>query len=248
MTSAFFGGVAKTLLAERQAADAERRESDAYRKKKEIDNELDITLVPDYDRKVWLRVDGNGKEVGVGRAMTPSEIKDRSRIDQNADITLESAALGLKGAKRQEALGAEFDRDDRIQKREAGDANIEQSRAATESSRQSTRASGQRMRLDQEEADEKKEDRAGRAEDFGSLQLTALANTLATRFEDPRAQLPQTTYSQASSAVQRILADANGLNPTTKDKQRAIANYMSAVISGLPQRKPSLDTKGATFP
>lgn len=246
MTSAFFGGMADTLLKERQAADAERRETESFKKKQQILLDMQRNEKPDYDRKVWVLYDGNGKEVST-RAMTPSELKDRDLTNRKAESDVRTSELNAEGKEFQVGLDKTYGVKERETGLQASQANIEQSRAGTAASRQSVAASQHRMRLDNEESAERREVKAGEAQDFAASALTTLATTLSTRYEDPRAPQPTTTYSEAAADIQRIV-DGPG---SAKEKKRAIQGYMGAVISGLPQRLPpattgnSLDTFGA---
>lgn len=224
MANAFWGGVADTLLQERQANDAAKRETDAVRKKQQILLDMERNEKPDYQAKVWRILDGNGKEVAT-RPMTPSEIQDRDLTVRKTEADTKQSETKAKGAELEYGLDAKYGEGDRTLSQDSTKASIA-------ASRQSAASSAHSMKLASARYEESKGSEVG---NFAATQLSLLATELSQRFEDPRAPQPTTTYSEAANDIERISAD-NTL--TAAQKKQNILKYIGAVKAGLPQRTP----------
>jgi hypothetical protein len=231
MASAFWGGVADTLLQERQANDAAKRETDAYKKKQQILLDMQRNEKPDYQAKVWRILDGNGNEVAT-RPMTPSEIQDRDLTVRKTEADTKQSETKAKGAELEYGLDVQYGDSDRRLGQDSTKANIAASRQSAAASAHSMKLASAREGREQATYEENKGSEVG---NFAATQLSLLASELSQRFEDPRAPQPTTTYSEAANDIERIAAD-NTL--TAAQKKQNILKYIGAVKAGLPQRAP----------
>ena len=231
MANAFWGGVADTLLQERQANDAVRRESEAFKKKQQILLDMQRNEKPDYQAKVWRILDGNGNEVAT-RPMTPSEIQDRDLTIRKTEADTKQSETKAKGAELEFSLDSKYGESDRTLGQDSTKASIAASRQSAAASANSMRLANSREAREQMKDEETKTNDVG---NFAATQLSLLASELSQRFEDPRAPQPTTTYSEAANDIERIAAD-NTL--TAAQKKQNILKYIGAVKAGLPQRTP----------